>query len=273
MVTNQSVSLEEAANIFLTAVPQDDRPRFGQEISRFLRWFGANHSVSSLTPPEIGNYAEQVARLGGDYTRKLEPIKTFLQYLKKQEITASNLSVHLKPPPPPAKSRKLRTHKTGTSTAKDTNVLTSEGFADLKSQLEELKKELPRLTEEITRAREDKDIRENAPLESAREAKALVESKILVLETTLKQAVIIEEREAGCSARAAIGNVICLKNVSTGDTAQYKLVDPNEADPSRGKISFISPLGKCILGKLAGEIVEVNAPIGVLRYRIETIGG
>lgn len=261
------MTLEEAANTFLATFPPEEKGKFNQEVNRFLRWFGLNHPAATLTPPEIGNYAEQVAKSGGEYLKKLEPVKSFLQYLKKQSITPTNLSLHLKPPPAPARSHKARTRA-----PKQTKVLTSEGYSELKSQLDELKKELPRLTEEITRAREDKDIRENAPLESAREAQAHVQSRILELETTLKSAVIAEEKAPAETIKANIGNTVHLRNMNTGDLIQYKLVDPKEADPMRGKISFISPLGRSILGKSPGDVVEVNAPIGVLHYCIETIG-
>ncbi len=263
---NPAVTLEEAANTFLATFPSDERGKFSQEVNRFLRWFGLNHPASSLTPPEIGNYAEQVAKSGGDYLKKLEPVKAFLQYLKKQGITSSNLSVHLKPPPAPAKTTRSRR-----SSHSEAKVLTREGFLELETQLTELKKELPRIVEEITRARADKDFRENSPLDAAREAQAIVQSKILDLETTLKFATLVEDT-GPAGAIANIGNTVSLKNVTNGDVHQFKLVDPKEADAGKGKISFISPLGRSLLGKREGEIVEVVAPIGVLKYRIVTIG-
>ncbi len=269
---NPNITLQEAAEAYLNTLPRERIEEANKRIKNFMEWCGPdrrNQPLTSFTPHDIESYAEHVAKPGGDYVKKLEPVKIFLQCLKKQNITESNYAVHLKPPTSPLKARKVRTHQAG---GKETKVLTREGYTELKSQLEQLKREIPRLTEEITRAREDKDIRENAPLESAREAQALVQSKILELESTLKVAVIMEENGAICGAKASIGNTVCLKNEKTGDTAQYKLVDPNEADPSRGKISFISPLGKCILGRSAGEVVEVKAPIGLLRYKIETVG-
>ncbi|MBI4330908.1 MAG: transcription elongation factor GreA [Chloroflexi bacterium] len=267
MVTNSNLTLQEAANRFLAAFSADDRAKLSQETNRFLRWFGLNHPASSLTPPEIGNYAEQVARGGGDYLKRLEPVKSFLKYLQKQGITPANLSVHLKPPPAPAKTSKGKRRQTPTVP----KVLTAEGHAELKSQLESLKKtEVPRFTEEITRAREDKDFRENAPLDAAREALAHVQSKIQELEATLKSAVIVGEQEP--AAKATIGSTVFLKNESTGEALQFKLVDAREADLAKGKISFVSPLGKSLLGKSPGDIVEVNAPIGILHFRIETVG-
>lgn len=260
------MTLTEAANAFLLTLPAEDRSTHSQEINRFLRWFGLNHKATALTPPEIGNYAEQAAKSGANYKQKLEPVRVFLQYLKKQGITASNLSLHLKTSEVASKAPKGKT-KAG---PKEVKVVTKEGYAALQQQRAKLKEDLERHTEAVVLARADKDFRENAPLEAAREAQAQAQSKILQLESALKSAILIDEK-AAAGNKAVIGNTLHLKNMATGDLLTYKLVDPVEADLTKAKISITSPLGKSLLGKSNGQVVEVKAPVGTFRYSIESI--
>ncbi|MDP2719160.1 MAG: transcription elongation factor GreA [Dehalococcoidia bacterium] len=265
MVSNQNISLGEAADRFIITLPPEARQAHVQQLNLFLRWCGINQPVSSLTPAEMGNYAEQIAESGVDYLQKLKPVKIFLQYLKIQGITPDNLSVHLK-----ASQISKRKLKPSTKIAPEASALTVQGFNDMKQQLEKLKMEIPRLIEEINKARADKDFKENSPLDAAREAQAHVQSRINELEETLKTATLIEENR-NKKTTASIGDTVQLKNADTGELAKYKLVDSKEADPRSGKISIVSPLGKSILGKSQGQTIEVKAPIGIFHYRIDAI--
>jgi len=140
----------------------------------------------------------------------------------------------------------------------------------LKVELEELKSKKPQLIADISRAREDKDIRENAPLHAAKEQLGHLEGRIIELEETLKCARIIDDVPKP-TARVAIGDSLILRDLNSGDEIRYTIVPPREVDPLQGKISSVSPIGRALIGRGEGETIEVAVPAGKLRYQIKRI--
>ena len=90
------------------------------------------------------------------------------------------------------------------------------------------------------------------------------------LEEILNSAVIIDEKRE-ITTRVSIGDSIVLKDLDSGEELRYTLVSPKEVDPTRGKISSASPLGKAAVGKGEGEMVEITVPAGKMRYQIKQI--
>ena len=122
----------------------------------------------------------------------------------------------------------------------------------------------------MTRAAADKDFRENAPLQAAREKRGMLEGRIIEIEATLKAAVVIDE-ENRRSKGVDIGRRFILCDPNKGTEICYRLVGPKEADPSNGKISTVSPIGKAVFGKKQGDTVEIKAPSGIRRYQLKQI--
>jgi transcription elongation factor GreA len=139
----------------------------------------------------------------------------------------------------------------------------------LERELGDLKNQRSQVIEEMQKAAADKDFRENAPLAAAREQKSHLDGRIKELESTLNQAKIMEEGRH--TSRAKLGDTVVLCDLSSGKESSYTLVDPREANPATGKLSVASPLGKAILNKEKGQTVEVVAPAGTFRRRIENI--
>ena len=138
--------------------------------------------------------------------------------------------------------------------------------------LEKLKKELDYLKttkrREIARQLEEAagfgDLTENAAYQQARESKELLERRILELEKKIEEAVVIKKpRKANC---VQVGSLVLTE--SPKGKINFKIVDPEEADPSQGKISYDSPLGKALLNKSKGTVVEVKTPRGSVKYKI-----
>jgi transcription elongation factor GreA len=75
------------------------------------------------------------------------------------------------------------------------------------------------------------------------------------------------------TAKVTLGSTVTLHDLSYGEELRYTLVNPSEASPTKGKLSVASPTGKALLGRRRGEVIEVAAPAGTLRYRIESIEG
>jgi transcription elongation factor GreA len=256
-------SLGEAATQFLLTLSSDERLKAQQEVYKFVRWYGEKRPLIGLTIPEVANYAEQITSSTTEVAEKLGIIKTFLTYTHKQGMTRKNLAVHLKSKKTPPKSTlKRRSHRKV--------LLTNQGFTDLQVELNSLKNERPGIAEELKRAAADKDFRENAPLEAAREHQGQIEARIKQLETTLKMASLVDEQQAG-SREISFGDTVVLQDIASGEQVRYTLVDVSEANAMEGKISVVSPMGQALLGHVKGQNVEVKAPAGILHYRIEEI--
>ncbi len=263
----QSIRLHELATKYLGTLQPDARQQQQPEVNRFVHWFGGDRPVVDLRGHDVANYAEGIAGNVADLPRRLETIRAFLAFARKEKVTPTNLGVH------------VRLRKTGAATASTTAVaevpqevqLTAEGRTALEAELQRLKDERPHITADIARAMSDKDFRENAPLEAAKDRQAHVESRIRELESVLHRSVVIDGENRSEDGGAAIGNTVVLRNLKSGTETRYMLVDASEVDPRQGKISVESPVGRALLERRAGEEVEVAAPAGTLRFRIERI--
>ncbi|MBQ8894567.1 MAG: transcription elongation factor GreA [Clostridia bacterium] len=149
--------------------------------------------------------------------------------------------------------------------------LTLEGKAKLEAELAELKStKREEIAEKIKVARSYGDLSENSEYDEAKNEQAIVESRIATLEATLKNAVIVEDDAVVSEDEDTIwlGNKITVLDVEMDEELVYDIVSSIEADPMNGKISDDSPLGKAVLGRKAGDVIEVEAPIGMLQYKI-----
>ena len=258
-------TLGEAATRFLVTLPTENRLKVQQKVNKFVRWYGEKRFISELTAPEISTYAEQAHASATDSAEKLEPIKEFLSYAFKQGFTSSNLAPQIKFKKSTTKAKQSTKHQ-----MEKTISLTAQGFSELEADLAALKNERPRVTEEIRRAAADKDFRENAPLAAAREYQGHLEGRISELESALKKATIINDKPIA-HHKAGLGDIIVLKDLTANTQITYTLVDAREANPIKGKISIVSPIGKAIIGHTKGDTIKVVAPAGTLPYQIEDI--
>ncbi len=261
----QSLSLNEAASRFLASLAPEERGMSQQEVYRFVRWFGWERPLAGLTPPEVANYAERLSLSDTSYMKKFELIRAFLTYASKEGWCKSNLATHFK-----TRLGKTRLPVSTKQGLPGTTPLTRQGYAELEAELVTLKSKRSQSIDEIRRAAADKDFRENAPLDAAREERGHLEGRIKELEETLRSAIIIDE-EQKVTRRASIGDSVLLCDVASGEELRYTIVSPREADPIKGKISSASPIGKAIVGRTEDDVIEVAAPAGKLLYRIKKI--
>jgi len=147
-------------------------------------------------------------------------------------------------------------------------ILTVAGLKNLEQELEQLKSVRRReIAARIKQAIEFGDISENSEYEDAKNEQAFIEGRILTLEKMLRNAKIIDDENIDIEA-VHIGSKVLLKDLEFGDEFEYTIVGSVEADPGASKISNESPVGKAILGKPKGSVVEVNVPAGMLKYQI-----
>jgi len=153
----------------------------------------------------------------------------------------------------------------------DIQYMTKETLEKLKAELHHLKSvERPAASKAIAEAREKGDLKENAEYDAAKEAQGLLEAKIAHYEGSLATVRVIDEASIDTS-KVSILTTVKLTNLGNNKQVVYKIVSEQEADLKAGKISVTSPIGRGILGKAAGETVEVQAPAGTLKFKIERI--
>lgn len=147
-------------------------------------------------------------------------------------------------------------------------LLTGDGVKRLEDELHLLKSVKRReIAERIRAAIDFGDISENSEYEEAKNEQAFIEGRIITLEKMLRHARIIDASEVP-SDTVGVGSTVLLEDQDTGDVIEYTIVGSAEADPADNKISNESPVGKAILGKKAGMVVEIKVPAGTLKYRI-----
>lgn len=149
---------------------------------------------------------------------------------------------------------------------------TREGLQKLREELHELKTyERPKVAEQLSEARDKGDLSENAEYDAAKEAQAILETKISKLEQILPNARVISEKDIDTS-QVSILSKVTIKNKQHGKTFAYTIVAEEEADLKTGKISVESPIGRGLLGKKVGEVAAVEAPSGMIEFEIVEIG-
>jgi len=150
-------------------------------------------------------------------------------------------------------------------------ILTQEGLRRIEEELEELKTiRRKEVAERIKQALAFGDISENSEYDEAKNEQARVEERIAKLEATLRKARIIDESEI-TNEVVSIGSTVKVRDLEFDEEVEYTIVGSAEADPYELKISNESPVGKALLGKKVGEIVEIHVPDGVTKYQIVDI--
>lgn len=153
----------------------------------------------------------------------------------------------------------------------DVMYVSKEAFENMKEELHRMKAiDRPAASRAIAEAREKGDLKENAEYDAAKETQGILEAKIKLLESQLASARIVDTNTIDTS-KVSILTKVTITNVGTKKTMTYQIVGEKEADLKAGKISVSSPIGKGLLGKAKGEIAEVQAPTGILKFKIEDI--
>lgn len=149
--------------------------------------------------------------------------------------------------------------------------VTKETLERMKTELQKMKGvDRPAASRAIAEAREKGDLKENAEYDSAKEAQGLLEARISLFESQLANTRVIDESTIDTS-KVSILTKVTLNNLNTKKQVTYQIVSEKEADLKAGKISVTSPIGKGILGKKEGDLAEVQAPAGMIKFKIEKI--
>lgn len=147
--------------------------------------------------------------------------------------------------------------------------LTKYGAALLKEELQRLKtKERPAVINAISEARAQGDLSENAEYDAAKERQSFIEGRIAELEGKLSAAQIIDPTTLDAEGRVVFAATVDLEDLENGQKVSYQIVGEDEADIKVSKVSVTSPIARALIGKYAGDVIEVNAPSGIREYEI-----
>ena len=147
--------------------------------------------------------------------------------------------------------------------------ITVAGAEKLRAELQELKTvQRPAIVTAISEARSHGDLSENAEYHAAKERQGFVEGRIAELESKLGNVQIIDTARLDADGRCVFGATVELEDVKSGEAVTYQIVGDDEADIKRNKISIGSPIARALIGKYAGDQVDVQTPGGVRQYEI-----
>jgi len=147
--------------------------------------------------------------------------------------------------------------------------ITVHGAQLLKEELHRLKtKERPAVINAISEARAQGDLSENAEYDAAKERQSFIEGRIAELEGKLGATQIIDPSLLDAEGRVVFASTVSLEDLGSGEKVKYQIVGTDEADLKEMKVSITSPIARALIGKYAGDVVEVQAPGGVREYEI-----
>ncbi len=150
-------------------------------------------------------------------------------------------------------------------------IVSHEGLKKLQQELEHLKTvKRKEVAQAIQKARAYGDLSENSEYDEAKNEQAEIEGKIANLEATLENAIVLDDSELGTD-KVNVGNKVTVHNIDADEQSEYKIVSTAEADPIMGLISDDSPLGKALIGQRKGDSINVETPMGVVKYTITDI--
>jgi len=148
--------------------------------------------------------------------------------------------------------------------------MTPAGHAALTAELNALKAERPKISQEIGIAREHGDLKENAEYHAAKDKQGMCEARIAEIEDRLARAEVIDPSTLG-GDKVKFGAFVELEDMDNGKIVTYRLVGPDESDLKQGKISITSPVARAIVGKEVGDEVRVETPGGVRNYEVSDV--
>ena len=267
-VETVSITLGQSCREFLDTVKPELRISYERYVRRYVvNASGGEHlPTTRLTGSLVESFAEAYIKASDPLAaEQVAALKAYFQFLKKRAYTEQNFGVLIR-------VRRVA-GRPGAATvaqrAEEAPVdMTAEGLEALKTELEEVSGRRTELVGAVALAREDKDFRENSPLEAAREALAFNDQRQKQLETTLKRARVVAFKT---DDRAAVGSMVTVTRVEIGAVHTYQLVGAREANAREQKISVESPVGKELVGKRPGDEVLVKAPNGEILFRVDAV--
>ncbi|MCL4533864.1 MAG: transcription elongation factor GreA [Bacteroidetes bacterium] len=271
-----NLTIGQAVSGYLSGLTSEERTAAAPVLNNYARWFSVQRQLRSITPPELERYQEQLAaEARTDLSERLEALKAFLLEAKRQKWTDTNLAVEIKIKKSKASSKTAKAPRAprrvvnlDTSNG-DAIRMTREGRDKLAEELEHLETAVrSEIAHDLKTAAADKDFRENAPYDVAKQHQGEVEARIRELKRILETGEVVDVVH---SHIIDLGSKVTLLDLIEKESIIYTLVGPGEIDPRNGRISIQSPVGRALSGKMVGDEVDIEVPAGVLRLRVERV--
>ena len=148
------------------------------------------------------------------------------------------------------------------------SYVTEEGLAKMKKELEQMINiDRPAISRQIAEARDKGDLSENAEYDAAKDAQGMLEARIHKLEETIRHSRVLDESRVDTSS-IQILNKVKLKNLKNNAVVEYILVSESEANLKEGKIAITTPIGKGLVGKKKGNVVDIQVPAGKMQFEV-----
>ncbi|MDA1051725.1 MAG: transcription elongation factor GreA [Planctomycetota bacterium] len=149
--------------------------------------------------------------------------------------------------------------------------MTQEGYNKIKAEVEHMERvEMPFIAEKIGEARAEGDLKENAEYHGQRERQGMLQAKINLLKSKLANATIVDTSKIPTD-EVGFGAIVTVKDLDFDDEEDFTLVGAGEEDYDTGKILISSPIGQGLLGKKVGEVAEIEAPKGTIKFEVVSI--
>ncbi len=264
--TTTSATLGDAFREYMNSLKPDQQHAQETYVRRCVEHFGEQTQIASLTGSRIELFAEaQIRASDPNAPDRVNALKQYFQFIRKRGYATENFGIHIRVRRPTggrtAGSHQVRVEESPVE-------MTRDGLDARSQKLEELQARRPDVLRSIATAREDKDFRENAPLQAAREELAMIDGQIKQIEAELRRSVVVERTSNDLSA---MGSQVTVTRLDNGKSETFTLSGGREANAKERKISVESPVGKELLGRRAGDEVEVVVPNGTIHYRIDKI--
>ncbi len=257
------LTVGDAIRNYITALAPTERPTVVPVLNGFGRWFGLERGLAEIDAVQLERYQEYVAASGVDPTSRLEPLRIFLSDARAKKLIPVALASYVKVKRKSAAERQSM----GKPVAVQTIDVTRQGFEQLQTELTKLESDdLPAAISAMAKAAADKDFRENAPYDAAKQHRAELQRRIDEIKETLARATVVDDASED---RVGVGTRVFVRDLDEDEEFSYTLVGPGERGV--GKISTQSPVGRALLDHIVGDVVQVTVPAGVHKYRIEKI--
>jgi len=266
-------------------------------LRKFVTWCGVSTSIEAVPPFKIEEFLAQQTNTSQPPRLYMAALKAFFAYAHQQGVIevdpmrvvrlprgaggstrkapATPVSASAPPPGAPRNGGDEPAGATapvpGAQPADDIVFVSRAHLEQMQTDLEYLRThERHRISQLLHEAIKDGDLSENAAYDDAKMRQGMLEARIRDLEAKLRNAQVIED-QVGTTSGVGVGSHVRLVELASGDELDYQVVGPEETNPRGGKISHRSPVGKAILGRTAGDEVEVATPGGAVRYRIVSV--
>ena len=237
----------------------------GARLRRFVVWGGMGTTVATVRPYRIEEFLQQQNSSTTSARDFLPSLKALFAYAQARGAIRVDPMKQVRSP---RESNRSRAAERPVQTPQKV-LLTAGRLAEVEAELGQLvNEERPRVLRNLDAARSDGDLRENSAYDDAKNEQGMIEARVRELERVVQAAETIEEGTHSDGAGIVIGSRVELESLGTGRRLRFLVVSPEETDPRNGKLSHLSPVGKSVMGRKAGETVEVATPRGTTQYQI-----